>query len=79
MITCLCNYECSPVMSRKTKNDSRGAANLDAGATHAAQTWASGYLNSFQSWSYAKNAFDKWSALTAQRLAALRGVGSPKP
>ena len=44
------------------------------GAAGAAQTWASGYVNSFQSWSYAKNAFDKWSTLTAQRLAALRGV-----
>jgi hypothetical protein len=50
------------------------AADLNAGAAGAAQTWASGYFNSFQSWSYAKNAFDKWSVLTAQRLAELRGV-----
>jgi len=44
----------------------------------AAQTWASGYLNSLQSWSYAKDAFDKLSSLTAQRLAALRGVTPPQ-
>ncbi len=56
---------------RDTEIGRKYAADLDAGA---AQTWASGYLNSFQSWSYAQNAFDKWSALTAQRLAALRGV-----
>jgi len=61
---------------RDTEIGRKYAADLDAGAAGAAQTWASGYLNSFQSWSYAKNAFDKWSALTAQRLAALRG-GTP--
>lgn len=64
---------------RDTEIGRKYAANLDAGATHAAQTWASGYLNSFQSWSYAKDAFAKWSALTAQRLAALRGVSPQKP
>ena len=59
---------------RDTEIGRKYAANLDAGAVGAAQTWASGYLNSFQSWSYARNAFDKWSALTAQRFAALRGT-----
>jgi hypothetical protein len=58
---------------RDTQIGRKYAADLDAGVTGAAQTWASGYVNSFQSWSYAKNAFDKWAALTAQRLAALRG------
>lgn len=58
---------------RDTEIGRKYAAELDAGAAGAAQTWASGYLNSFQSWSYARNAFDKWAALTAQRLAALRG------
>jgi hypothetical protein len=43
-------------------------------AVGAAQTWASGYLNSFQAWSYAKDAFDKWSLLVAKRLGELRGV-----
>lgn len=59
---------------RDTEIGRKYAADLDAGAVGAAQTWASGYLNSFQSWSYAKNAFDKWSTLTARRLAALRGT-----
>ncbi len=63
---------------RDTEIGRKYAADLDAGAAGAAQTWASGYLNSFQSWSYAKNAFDRWSTLTAQRLAALRGV-TPAP
>ena len=63
---------------RDTEIGRKYAADLDAGAVGAAQTWASGYLNSFQEWSYAKNAFDKWSALTAQRLAALRGAAPPK-
>ena len=60
---------------RDTQIGRKYAAELDAGAAGAAQTWASGYVNSFQSWAYARNAFDKWSALTAQRLAALRGAG----
>jgi hypothetical protein len=30
-VTYSCNYECSSVMSRKTKNDSHGAANRHAG------------------------------------------------
>jgi len=60
---------------RDTEIGRKYAADMDGGVTGAAQTWASGYLNSFQSWSYAKNAFDKWSALTAERLAALRGAG----
>lgn len=59
---------------RDTEIGRKYAADLDAGTVGAAQTWASGYLNSFQSWSYAKNAFDKWSALTAKRFAELRGV-----
>lgn len=59
---------------RDTEIGRKYAADLDSGAVGAAQTWASGYLNSFQSWSYAKNAFDKWSALTAERLAKLRGI-----
>ncbi len=58
---------------RDTQIGRKYAADLDAGAAGAAQTWASGYLNSFQSWAYARNAFDKWSTLTAQRIAELRG------
>jgi hypothetical protein len=60
---------------RDTEIGRKYAADLDTGATGAAQTWASGYLNSFQSWAYARNAFDKWATLTAKRLAELRGAG----
>lgn len=59
---------------RDTQIGRKYAADVDAGAVGAAQTWASGYVNSFQAWSYAKNAFDKWSMLVAQRFAELRGV-----
>jgi hypothetical protein len=48
------------------------AADLDAGASGAATAWVNGYLSSFSSWQYARDAFDKWSELTARRLAALR-------
>lgn len=59
---------------RDTEIGRKYAADINAGAVGAAQTWASGYLNSFQAWSYARNAFDKWSLLLARRLAELRGV-----
>jgi len=48
------------------------AADLNAGASGAATAWVNGYLSSFSSWQYAKDAFDKWAALTARRLAVLR-------
>jgi hypothetical protein len=64
---------------RDTEIGRKYAADLDSGATGAAQTWASGYLSSFQSWAYARNAFDKWATLTAKRLAALRGVSAKAP
>jgi len=50
------------------------AADLNAGAAGAAQAWVGGYISSFSSWSYAKDAFDKWAALTARRVAALRAA-----
>jgi hypothetical protein len=59
---------------RDTEIGRKYAADTNSGTAGAAQTWASGYVNSFQSWSYAKNAFDKWSLLIAQRFAELRGV-----
>ena len=61
---------------RDTEIGRKYAADSKAGAGGAAQTWAGGYLNSFQSWSYAKNAFDKWSLLVAERIALLRGSAS---
>ena len=50
------------------------AADLNAGASGAAEAWVNGYLESFTQWSYAKDAFDKWAAVFAQRFAALRGA-----
>jgi hypothetical protein len=48
------------------------AANMNAGATGAAATWVSGYMDSFSQWTYAKTAFDKWAAEFATRFAALK-------
>lgn len=59
---------------RDTEIGRKYAAELDEGVAQAAQTWANGYLSSFQSWSYAKAAFSKWSQLVSKRLAQLRGV-----
>jgi hypothetical protein len=59
---------------RDTEIGRKYAADMNADAAGAAQTWASGYANSFQAWSYARNAFDKWSALTAKRFAELRAA-----
>ena len=59
---------------RDTEIGRKYATDTNSGTAGAAETWAGGYLNSFQAWSYAKNAFDKWSLLVAQRLAQLRGV-----
>jgi hypothetical protein len=63
---------------RDTEIGRKYAADMNSGVVGAAQTWASGYLNSFQQWSYAKNAFDKWAALVAQRMAEMRGVSAEK-
>jgi hypothetical protein len=57
---------------RDTEIGRKYVAEVDSGTAGAAQTWASGYVNSLQAWSYAKNAFDKWSLPVAQRLAGLR-------
>jgi hypothetical protein len=63
---------------RDTEIGRKYAADTNTGVTGAVTTWTAGYVNSFQAWSYAKNAFDKWAQLTAQRFAALRGKGSAK-
>jgi hypothetical protein len=49
------------------------AASVDKGATNATTTWVDGYMDSFTSWSYAQDAFNKWSAEFAQRFNQLRG------
>jgi len=58
---------------RDTTVGRKYAAEMDSSAV---DTWVNGYMNSFQSWNYAKNAFDKWSLLVAQRFKEL-GVGTP--
>lgn len=59
---------------RDTEIGRKYAAELDAGAAQAAQTWANGYMSSFQSWGYAKAAFNKWSMLIAKRVADLQQI-----
>jgi hypothetical protein len=59
---------------RDTEIGRKYAANVNSSAVGAAQTWANGYMSSFQAWQYAKEAFDKWSLLVARRFAELRGV-----
>jgi len=60
---------------RDTTVGRKYAAEMDSSAV---STWANGYMNSFQAWAYAKNAFDKWSLLVAKRFAELRGVTPAK-
>jgi hypothetical protein len=50
------------------------AADINQGATKAADAWVNGYLDSFKSWNYAKDAFDKWAAVFAKRFNQLRGA-----
>ena len=59
---------------RDTEIGRKYAAELNAGAAQAAQTWANGYMSSFQSWGYAKAAFNKWSMLVAKRVAELQQI-----
>lgn len=54
------------------------AAAVEEGAEGATDTWVKGYMNSFQAWAYAQNAFDKWAKLIADRFAVLRGVRPAK-
>jgi hypothetical protein len=49
------------------------AADTSQGATGATTTWVNGYVDSFSSWSYAQDAFNKWAAEFAQRFKQLRG------
>ena len=58
---------------RDTEIGRKYATDVNGSAVGAAQTWANGYMSSFQAWQYAKEAFDKWSLLVARRFAELRG------
>lgn len=59
---------------RDTRIGRKYAGDTSEGAGGAASTWANGYFGSFKAWTYAKDAFDKWSQLVAQRFAQMRGV-----
>jgi hypothetical protein len=50
------------------------AASVDKGVANATSTWVGGYMDSFTSWNYAKNAFNKWASLFAERFNKLRGM-----
>jgi len=50
------------------------ADDLEKGVTGAVTAWANGYVESFTSWSYAKDAFDKWAAIFARRFDEVRGI-----
>jgi len=50
------------------------ADELEKGVTGAVTAWANGYVESFTSWSYAKDAFDKWAAIFARRFDEVRGI-----
>jgi len=54
------------------------AAEVESGTSGATKTWINGYMNSFQAWSYARNAFDKWSMQIAKQFAVLRGTAPGK-
>jgi hypothetical protein len=69
-MTCFC------IAGHKRARAGRSACETRAFRVGAAQTWASGYLTSFRSWAYARDAFDKWSMLVAERLAHLTGAGA---
>jgi hypothetical protein len=44
------------------------------GASGATKQWVNGYVDSFTTWSYAKQSFDLWAGLFKTRFNALRGV-----
>lgn len=52
------------------------AADLNSGASTATEAWLNGYVSSFQSWTYARDAFNKWSAVFARRFSELRATAS---
>lgn len=47
-------------------------------ASAATKQWVNGYVDSFTSWSYAKQAFDTWAKLFRQRFDELRGIAAEK-
>jgi hypothetical protein len=53
-------------------------ADLAKSVPDFAQKWATGYLDSFTSWGYAKEAFKMWAGLFRERFDELRGVNKKK-
>lgn len=51
---------------------------MSKSAPDAAKQWASGYMDSFTSWNYAKHAFDLWAKLFKQRFDELRDIKTGK-
>jgi hypothetical protein len=47
-------------------------------ASGAAKQWVNGYMDSFTTWSYAKQAFDQWAVLIKNRFNELRGIVTVK-
>jgi hypothetical protein len=49
-----------------------------SGGVEAAKKWVDGYLDSFTTWNYAKEAFDLWASLFRKRFEELRGIREAK-
>ena len=51
---------------------------MSKSASGTAKQWVNGYMDSFTTWSYAKQAFDQWAKLFKQRFDELRGIKTDK-
>jgi len=51
---------------------------MSKSASGTAKQWVNGYVDSFTTWSYAKQAFDQWAGLFKQRFDELRGIKTGK-
>jgi hypothetical protein len=57
-----------------TKIGKKYDVDTSKGAVDAGKKWVDGYLDSFTTWSYAKQAFDQWAELLRIRFNELRGI-----
>jgi hypothetical protein len=51
---------------------------MSKSASGTAKQWVNGYVDSFTTWSYAKQAFDQWAGLFKLRFDELRGIKTVK-
>lgn len=51
---------------------------MSKSASGTTKQWVNGYMDSFTTWSYAKQAFDQWAGLFKQRFDELRGIKTEK-